>query len=300
MNLVEYLKKATDYLERHDVPSPRLNSEVLLANQLGISRLDIYTGFERVLTDGEAKAYRDLLARRVSGWPLQYLTAEAGFRGMVLEAAPGVLIPRPETEVLVEKALEVIPLVGPEVLDLGCGCGNIALSIAAERDGARVTAVDCEPAAIELTRRNAARTGQDEKIKVLEGDLFAPVEGNGKVFDAVVSNPPYVPDGCADSLPPEVTEHEPPRALYAGPDGLDVIQRIVAEAPDHLRQDGWLVLEVDENHAEEVIRLLVPPAPTSEGQAAGEAVSRWSDVELFEDLAGKPRVIRARYSGRGR
>jgi release factor glutamine methyltransferase len=303
LNLVEYLRKAASYLERHDVPSPRLDAELLLADLLGISRLDLYTGFERMLSREEADAYRDLLARRAAGWPLQYLTGEAGFRGLTLEARPGVFIPRPETEVLVEKALEVLPAGRPglEVLDLGCGCGSIAISVAVERPGAKVTAIDCEPAAVDLTERNAGRCDVCERVKVIEGDLFEPLRQTGAAFDAVISNPPYVPAGCLDALPVDVREFEPPGALFAGEEGLDVIERIIDGAPAFLKSGGWLVLEVDESHAEKVINDLLGPSP-SRRRVGGEGglAATWSDAELFKDLAGRPRVVRARLATSGR
>lgn len=303
MNLVEYLSKAATYLERHDVPSPRLDAELLLADLLGISRLDIYTGFERMLSQEEADVYRELLTRRAAGWPLQYLTGETGFRGLTLEVRPGVFIPRPETEVLVEKALEVLPAGRPglNVLDLGCGCGSIAVSVAVERPGARVTAIDCEPAAVELTERNAGRCDVGERVRVIKGDLFEPLRQTDATFDAVISNPPYVPAGCLDALPVDVREFEPPGALFAGEEGLDVIVRIVEGAPAFLKAGGWLVLEVDESHAEKVINDLLSPSSSREG-VGGEAglVATWSEAELFEDLAGRPRVARARLATQGR
>ena len=313
MNLVEYLQRATEYLERHEVPSPRYNAELLLSKLLGISRLDIYTGFERILSGVEADSYRDLLAKRAAGCPLQYLTGETGFRGLILEVRPGVFIPRPETEVLVEKALEVLPEgdAGTQVLDLCCGCGNIAVSVATERPESTVTAVDCEQGAVELAALNASRCGVGSRITLYQGDLFEPFRQTGAAFDAIVSNPPYVPTGCRDSLPVEVREFEPPQALFAGADGLDIIRRIIAEAPGYLKQGGRLLLEVDESHAEKVISDLLVPSPLrgegqgeggtsfssplrGEGQGEGGTKATWSDAELFKDLAGRPRVVSAR------
>jgi release factor glutamine methyltransferase len=279
VKMVEYLQKATSYLERHEVTSPRLNAELLLSNLLGISRLDIYTGFDRPLSQGDADAYRVLLARRAAGWPLQYLTGETGFRGLTLEVRPGVFIPRPETEVLVEKALEVLGEGQAAALDLGCGCGNITVSVASERPLARLTAIDIEQGAVELCRGNAESCGVSDRVEVICGDLFGPLEGTGLVFDMIISNPPYVPSGCRDGLPVEVREFEPPEALFAGPDGTDCIRRIIETAPGFLKEGGWLVVEVDESHASRV---------------AGELLEGWDSVELFEDLACRPRVVRAR------
>lgn len=284
MNLVEYLARATEFLERHDVTSPRLNAEVLLANMLDITRLDIYTNFERQLTDSEAAEYRDLVVRRSTGVPLQYITGQAGFRGLTLEVREGVFIPRPETELLVEKALETLPEGGEpgtasRVLDIGTGCGCIAVSIASEREGASVVAVDCSEEAVELCGINARSAGVEERVQAMRTDLFDGLDEHLE-FDLMVSNPPYIPESMRDALPAEVRDHEPERALFAGRDGLDAIGEIIERAPSYLAPGGWLALEVDESHARTVADSL-----TEDG---------WAEVEVFDDLAGKPRIVRAR------
>ena len=281
MNLVEYLARASEYLDRQGVASARLNAELMLSSLLGISRLEIYTNFERPLSDEDAAAFKQMLMKRAGGCPLQHITGEVGFRGLVLEVRPGVFIPRPETEVLVEKALEVLPADTPaRVLDLGSGSGNIALSVAAELPGSTVTAVDTDDAAVRLTRANAARAGVSESVEVMSGDLFEPLSGEA-AFDLIISNPPYIPEGMRESLPAEVRDFEPAGALFAGPEGLDLIRRIVAGAPGHLAEGGWLALEVDESHVERVEEML-----------AGDG---WAEVEVFQDMAGRPRVVRARW-----
>lgn len=279
MTVVEYLLKASAYLERKGVASARLNAELLLSRVLDVTRVEIYTGYDRPLSGEEADEYRDLLVRRADGWPLQYLLGETGFMGLTLEVRQGVFIPRPETEVLVAAALERLPTSAGSALDLGCGCGNIAIAMASARPGIRVTAVDVRPEPVRLTLDNARRLGVADRVTALEGDLFEPVAGGGRAFDAVVSNPPYVPSGCRESLPAEVGEHEPPEALFAGPDGLDVVRRLVDGAPAVLRAGGLLALEVDESHAAEV---------------AGRLLSGWDEVELLEDLAARPRVVTGR------
>ena len=283
MNLVEYLARATEYLDRHQVTSPRLNAEVMLANMLGVSRVQVYTSFERVLTPREADAYRELVVRRAAGVPLQYITGETGFRGLVLETREGVFIPRPETELLVEKALEICSGISAgdivRVLDIGTGCGNVALGIASELEEARVLAVDCSEEAVELCARNAGRTGLEGRVRAVLSEFYDGLEGGAR-FDIIVSNPPYVPEGMRGRLPREVEEHEPERAFFAGPQGMDAIRRIVAGAPERLVAGGWLVLEVDESHAGLV-----------RDELAG---SGWSGVEVFEDLCDRPRVVRAR------
>lgn len=282
MTAVEYLLKASAFLERKGVSPARLNAELLLSRVLSVTRVEIYTGYDRPLSAEEADEYRRLLVQRARGWPLQYLLGETGFMGLTLRVRPGVFIPRPETEVLVEKALERLPGAAGEVLDVCCGCGNISAAVAVNRPGAVVTASDIRPEAARLALENAALLGVADRVTVLEGDLFDPVAG--RRFDMVVSNPPYVPSGCRDSLPVEVREHEPGEALFAGPDGLDVIRRLAAGAPSVLEPGGWIALEVDESHAAEV---------------AGDLLSGWEEVELFEDLAGRPRVVVGRLPDRG-
>ncbi|MHB8896525.1 MAG: peptide chain release factor N(5)-glutamine methyltransferase [Candidatus Geothermincolia bacterium] len=289
MNLVEYLARATEYLDRHGISSPRLNAELLLADMLGISRLDIYTRFERQLTAQESDAFRDLVVKRSEGIPLQYITGETGFRGLTLAVREGVFIPRPETEVLVELALENAPVTpgagGPfSVLDIGTGCGNIAVSIAAEREDASVVAIDCDARAVELCLENAAKAVVASRVSGLVGDLFGPLD-DGATFDLIISNPPYIPESMRDELPAEVRDFEPEKALFGGQEGLDTIRKIVAGAPERLAPRGLLALEVDLSHAEQVALELL------EGL--------WSSAQVYEDLAGRKRVVLARHGEPG-
>lgn len=287
MNVVDSITRATSYLERHRVPSPRLNAEVLLGHLLGLSRLELYTNFDRPLSDDEAGVFRLLLVRRAAAYPLQYMTGEVGFRTVALEVKPGVFIPRPETEVLLGKALEVLPQGDVRVLDLGTGCGNIAVCIATERPGAHLTAVDNDWMSVELCKRNARHNDVEGALTVLEGDLYGPLE-SGVEFDMVISNPPYIPIGEWESLPLEVRGFEPVEALVAGEDGLDVIRRIIQGAPEYLREGGWLVIEVDETQAEKVVDDLL---------SEEDRTPLWADAECFWDLAERPRVVRARLAG---
>jgi len=283
LNLVQFIEKATPYLEKHGVNSPRLNAEVLLGHVLGISRVEIYTHYDRTLTQSEAELFRIYLVRRARGYPLQYRTGEAGFRGLAFEVRPGVFIPRPETEVLVEKVLEGMPSGHGEVLDIGTGCGNIAVSVAVAHTGAVVAATDRDWLALELCARNARRHGVEERVETFQGDLYDALDAAaGRTFDVIVSNPPYVPAGSWEELPVEVREYEPVEALLGGEDGLDVMRDIVSGALAHMKDGGWLFLEVDERQMEDV---------------TGSVLSGWNDVGFFEDLAGRPRVVRARMPG---
>lgn len=282
MNLVESLRLGASTLREAGVASPRSNSEILLGHLLGMTRLEVYTCFERELSPGEEGAFRDLLSRRSSGVPLQYITGEAGFRRLTLRIVPGVFIPRPETEVLVDKVLQAAPQGGCRVLDVGCGSGNIAVSVAVELPSAAVTAVDIDPLAVELTGENALLHGVADRVEVLEGDLFGPVRGR---FDLVVSNPPYIRERDLDLLPGEVRDHEPGTALSGGEDGLAVTRRIAREAPGFLESGGYLALETDQDRGAETAQFLAEDA-------------RWEAPRSFDDLTGKRRVLLARLSDR--
>jgi release factor-specific protein-(glutamine-N5) methyltransferase len=280
MNLVESVTAAASYLERHGVGSPRLNAEVLLGHLIHLERIEIYTNYDRPLSAEEAEGYKKLLVKRAGGCPLQYLTGDAGFMGLSFEVRQGVFIPRPETEVLALKLLEGLPPGRTDVLDLGTGCGNIAVCVAVRNPETLVLAVDNDRRAVELCRSNAMRYGVSDRVHTLVGDLYdALVNEPSRLFDAIASNPPYVPEHAGEALPVEVKDFEPMEALLGGRDGLDVVRRIVRYAPAHLKAGGRLLLEIDDGQVEEAMKIF----------AAG-----WEEVECHEDLAGRPRVVEAR------
>ncbi|MGY1754217.1 peptide chain release factor N(5)-glutamine methyltransferase [Blastococcus sp. SYSU D01042] len=264
------------------VASPRVDAELLLAHVLGRSRAGLVT--LDAVADDDAARFGALLDQRADRVPLQHLTGRAPFRLLELAVGPGVFVPRPETELLVEWALERIAgSAGPVVVDLGSGSGAIALSIAHEHPGARVTAVERDPDAIAWTRHNAlARAGaHDTPVGVVAGDMTDPGllrELDGRV-DVVVSNPPYVPDGAV--VPREVADHDPPLALWGGPDGLDVVRGMLGVAARLLRPGGWLGIE----HADQQGTAL---------PAVVRAHAGWTEVEDHPDLAGRPRFTTAR------
>lgn len=266
----EVLARATRYLERHGVDAPRATAEVLLADLLGTDRAGLYTRAEG-LSATQARDFGRALCRRCDGVPLQHLTGEQGFRTLVLEVRPGVFVPRPETEVVVEAALDAIAQVAdPAAVDVGTGTGAIALSIAAERPDARVLAVDLSPAAAELARANAERLGLS--VEVLEGDLLGPLPAalRGRL-DLVVSNPPYVREHEIDSLPRDVLAD--PRTALVGDLGLT--QRLARAAREALRPGGTLVLEIGDDQADEVRGVL----------------DGFPSVRVLPDLAGRDRVV---------
>jgi release factor glutamine methyltransferase len=258
-----------DYLGRKDVEDPRRSAEWLLSAATGLSRVELYAHHDRPLTDTERAAFKASIERRAAGEPLQYVTGEVPFRHIVLKVRPGVFIPRPETEVLVDTVLAALPpaldgdsadadeTAAPIVVDLCTGSGAVAISVAHERPDARVYAGEAVAATADVARENAERCGVAGRVAVLTGDLFAPlpVELRGTV-DVVAANPPYIPTADLAGLPSEVGAHEPRVALDGGVDGLDVVRRIVDEARGWLAPGGTLVIECDTSRAKDAARLM--------------------------------------------
>jgi release factor glutamine methyltransferase len=265
----EAVRTAAAELERAGCPSPRVDAEWLLGHALGISRTELYADGVRPLEAEEEERLRALVARRAAREPLAYILGEWGFRRLTLKVDPRVLIPRPETEVLVGRCLELLAgIEQPRVLDVGAGSGAIALAIADEHPGATVVA-----SALEVAAENRARTGLGDRVELVEGDLFAGVEAP---FDLVVSNPPYVDPDEIRSLQPEVRDFEPRAALVA----TGVTQTLAVRAPEVLRAGGPLCLEVADGGAGDVARLL---------ESLG-----YLDVTMTPDLAGRERVVDGR------
>ncbi len=268
---------------------PRRSAEWLLSAATGLSRVELYAFHDRPLSDSERTTLRESVRRRAAGEPLQYVTGEVAFRHLVLKVRPGVLIPRPETEVLVDTVLPEVRRVLAEraevlVADLCTGSGCIALSIASECPGAAVFAADVSPLAVEVAAENASRLGLAETVTTLSGDLFSALPaGSLGTLDVVVSNPPYIPSGDVPELPAEIAGFEPHLALDGGHDGLDVYRRILAGAREWLRPGGLLAVELDER----MVR-----------KAAAEAVEWYEDVRVVSDLAGRDRIVSARLPGR--
>ena len=270
----DVVRRAADYLERHDVANPRETAEVLLMNVLGTDRASLYTRNDG-LDAREARMFGRAICQRCSGTPLQHLTGDQPFRRISVEVRPGVFVPRPETEILVEAALERLgPAEDPVVVDVGTGTGAIALSIADERPDARVFATDTSPEAVELARTNATRLGI--AIDVLEGELLeaVPAELRGWI-DLVVSNPPYVTPAEYEDLPAEVRA-DPVGALVGG---LPLYEALAAAAGRWLRDGGVLAVEIGSSQADAVAKIL--------GEHLGE-------IEVRADLAGRDRVVLGR------
>jgi release factor glutamine methyltransferase len=289
--VLELLTWTTDYFKRSGIETARLDAEVLLAHALETQRLRLYIDYEKPVLQEERDAYRALVQRRAQERiPVSQLLGEREFWSLGFKVTSDVLTPRPETETLVEWALsktkggsqETAQVPEKEgklgILDLGTGSGAIALALASELPHGEIIATDLSPAALQIAAANADELRMGERIRFVEGDLFEPVAK--EKFDLIVSNPPYVARADEGSLPPELS-HEPEMALFAGPDGLDVIRRLVAEAGDHLSSGGWLGIELSPEQADEVEGLF---------SEAG-----FTDVERRFDLASRPRVVAGRW-----
>jgi len=279
MQLKQALMSAVDRLEASDVGSPRLNAEVLLMFVLNVSRAYLYAHPERELTAEEQSRYDEVLAQRSTGMPSQYITGHQEFWGLDFIVSPGVLIPRPETEHLVETVLELARgIVRPKMVDVGTGSGAIALALAHELKNAEVYAVDVSEEALEIARANAVRLQLDGRVKFVQSDVLSSVTEHD--FDFVVSNPPYVGFDEADKVQKSVRDFEPRVAVFAGEHGLDIIGPLIEQAHAALKSGGWLAMEIGYSMRDVVVDLLTP--------------TLWDEVRVVPDLQGIPRVVAAR------
>jgi len=276
---MELLRWTAEYLEGKGFHNPRLNGELLLAGTLKLKRLDLYLQYDRPLRPDELAEFKARLRRRARREPLQYIEGEAHFRDLVLRVDGRVLIPRPETELLVQRVIDwAAGRPGLAAADVGTGSGAIALSLAAEGAFERVVATDVEAGALEAARANHAAAAPDAPVEFRLGDGLAPLAGER--FDAVVSNPPYIAAGERPSLDPEVSEWEPASALFGGADGLAVVRPLVAGAAGVLRSGGLLALEIGAAQGPAVAELV---------RAAG----RFGEPRVEKDLAGRDRIVLA-------
>lgn len=282
MQLRQALNSAIERLTADGVPSPRMNAELLIMFTLDCDRAYLYAHPERVLATDEQRRYDEAISRRATGVPAQYITGHQEFWGMDLIVSPTVLIPRPETEHLIEAVLELVSresLSTLRVIDVGTGSGAIALALAKELPSAEIHATDISGKALEVARTNAARHELDTRITFREADLLTTYPAQS--FTIVVSNPPYVGESEEDSVQLEVRKFEPRNAVFSGQTGLEVIERLIPQACEALRPGGWLVFEISGTIVDGVRRLL-----------AG-----WNDVEIRNDLQGIPRIALARNPG---
>jgi release factor glutamine methyltransferase len=267
-----------EYLTRRGDAHPRRSAEWLLSAATGLSRVEVYALHDRPLSADERTRYRELIERRAAGEPLQYVTGEMPFRHLVIRVERGVFIPRPETEVLVDVAVDHLSAIeAPHALDLCTGSGAVAVSIAHEVPTAHVWAVDANEQAVEAARRNALYAGVQNRVQVVHGDMFLPLPPDlaGRL-DAVVANPPYIPSAQVPDLPMEVLGFEPRLALDGGPDGLREARRIAEGAYRWLRPNGLLAMELASDRA---------------AAMAEELRGSYGEVQVLKDLTGRDRIV---------
>ncbi len=278
------LQWTTEYLKKHGSDTPRLDAEILLAEAIGCERIRLYTAFADEPSEEARVAFRELVRRRAEHTPVAYLVGRREFYSHTFRVTPDVLIPRPETELLVVQLLDLArdyPAAGPlEIADVGTGSGILAVCAVKHAPACRVTAIDVSPAALEVARANARDLGVEEAIEFVVSDLFAAVPAV-RQFDFLVSNPPYVSESELEELSPEVRDHEPRLALAAGEHGVSVIERLIPQAAERLRSGGWLLMEISPMIEARVHALLA-------------ADGRFDQAATVKDSAHLPRVIRAR------
>lgn len=301
MTVLEGIQKSAEFLAKKAVESPRLHAELLLGHLLRLPRMNLYLNFERVLTPAQVDELRELIRRRGRREPLQHIVGFTSFCGLEIAVNPDVLIPRPETEVLAEAGWQFLSTLNsqpPTALDFGTGSGCIAIALAAKCPATHVCAIDISPAALALARDNAARLKVAEQIRFLCGDGFAalaeapgdlppgtgtvpdPVSGVPRIFDLIISNPPYIPSTEIEGLQPEVREHDPRLALDGGEDGLDCFRRLAAEGCRYLRPEGRLMLEFGDGQAAAIAEIL-------QGQ-------NWVVEAIRQDYTQRPRILIAK------
>ncbi len=275
----EILRWTAQYFADKGISTPRLDAEILLAHALSEERLFLYLNMDRPLSPAERTRYRGLVRRRATREPVSLITGKKEFWSTTFRTVPGVLIPRPETEILVEAVLQAIKEVqSPQVLEIGTGSGAVSVAMARENPKCRIVATDVDPTAIAVARLNAKDAGVSSCIEFVALNLldgFRP----GYRFDVICSNPPYVPTEALSTLAPEIRCFEPVTALDGGADGLDTIRRLAAQAPQFLKPDGSLILEIGDGQERAVLDLFTETAGLRQ-------------VRTYRDLSGMPRVIK--------
>ncbi len=278
----EASRTSAEYLRKAGIATARLDAEVLLRHVLGMEQTDFYLSMDEAMDGTDEREFHKLLSRRAGREPVAYITGHKEFWSLDFIVTPQVLIPRPETELLVELALKLsMPIAATsrrKILDLGTGSGAIAVSLAKDLPQARVCAADISAGAIEVARLNARRHGVEERMDFFSGDLFEPVTEEREGYDLIVANPPYIRSGDLAGLAPEIREWEPATALEGGADGLLYYRRIIAAAGDYLKSGGSILLELGDAMGEAVARLFA--------DAGG-----FEPAQVYRDYAGQERVI---------
>lgn len=279
----QLLAWTTKHFAGKNIDQPSVEARTLLAHVLQCTPIEVLTRYGDEPTDAQRKVFRQLIQQRIDGCPVAYLVGTRDFYLLTYDVNSAVLIPRPDTETLVEATLAYLKhKPAARILDVGTGSGCIAISLAHRLKQANVTAIDISPDAAEVARKNATKHGVTDRVNVLVGDLFAPV--NGQTFDAIVSNPPYIPPSEIETLDVGVKDYEPRLALDGGPDGLAFYRRLASDAPAHLVPGGQLLMEIGWTQEPAVKKIL-------------QAEGHWHKIESHKDMGGRWRVVTARLKG---
>ncbi|HPM69530.1 MAG TPA: peptide chain release factor N(5)-glutamine methyltransferase [Smithellaceae bacterium] len=279
MTVREILNEATRELETAGMETARLDAEVLLAFCLNCDRLEFLKNPDMQISKSQLAVFNKLVSRRLKWEPVAYITGRKEFWSFTLEVNKGVLIPRPDTEIILEEALAVGKnIIAPRIADIGTGSGAIALALAKELPEPKITATDISPAALKIAKKNARNLKLGKNIEFLKGDLFAPVKG---LFDIIVSNPPYISAAEYEELPRGVKDFEPKIALLAGQTGVEFYEKLIYQSKNHLKKDGWLLMEIGAPQAEKIRDIM-------------QECAFFEDIDVRRDYAGHDRVIKGR------
>jgi len=280
----DLLAVTTEYLKKKEIESPRLSAEILLAHQLNINRVKLYLNFDQPLNNREIAGYRVLIRRRLNREPIPYITEIQEFWSREFTVNPQVLIPRPESELLVEQVLllckgeRLSENKGVMILDLGTGCGALAISLARELENARIWGSDISAEALRIARLNAGKHGVEDRIEFMEGDLWQPFRDLGLTFDIIISNPPYIASEDFGTLPPEVRDHEPRSALDGREYGMFFIDKIIMEGVNYLNSGGWLLMEMS-------------PEQTTKALTRIEKCHQYGSKKRLKDYSHQYRIV---------
>jgi release factor glutamine methyltransferase len=287
--VLRVLEWTQNYLRQKGIANPRLESELLLSYILGWDRVGLYLNYDMALSSRELEGFRKVIERRIMGEPLPYITGYQEFWSIRFKVGRCVLIPRPETEILVEETLHFIDQEGwqsPHIIEVGTGCGAIAVSIAKSVPLVKIMATDISAGAIALARENAMDQDVASKIWFVQGDMVSFVRsGMGGIFDLMISNPPYIRRGDIDDLQPEIRGFEPRKALDGGVDGLDSYRVLIGDAPSVLRRGGWLVLEIGADQGADILDLV-------------RQIGGFEQTRIIPDYSGKSRAVVAKKAQR--
>jgi len=275
----EILNEVTRRLEAAGVETARLDAEVLLAFCLKCDRLEFLKNPDLKINKNKLSRYAKLIERRLEYEPVAYITGRKEFWSFTLEVNKDVLIPRPDTEIIVEEALAIgKKIIAPRIVDIGTGSGAIALALAKELPEAEITATDISPAALKIAKKNARNLKLEKNIEFFKGDLFAPVKG---LFDIIASNPPYISAAEYENLPHGVKDFEPQIALLAGQTGVEFYEKLIYQSKNHLKKDGWLLMEIGAPQAEKILDIM-------------KECAFFENIDVRRDYAGHDRVIKGR------